>query len=136
MYQLLIVDDQPDLVEDLASNLPWDTVGIETVYQANSGQEALEIMNTTPIDIVITDIHMPGLSGLDLMEQIRASWSNVKCILLSGYNDFEYAKKRCSIKQAIICLSLRTTRSCFEPSRRLRCNWRSTGRKSARIKAR
>lgn len=93
MYQLLIVDDQPDLVEDLASNLPWSTVGVDTVYQANSGHEAIEIMNTTPIDIVITDIHMPGLSGLDLIEQIRASWSNVKCILLSGYNDFEYAKK-------------------------------------------
>lgn len=93
MYQLLIVDDQPDLVEDLASNLPWHTVGIDSVYQAHSGQEALEIMNATPIDIVITDIHMPGLSGLDLIEQIRASWSNVKCILLSGYNDFEYAKK-------------------------------------------
>jgi two-component system response regulator YesN len=93
MYQLLIVDDQPDLVEDLASNLPWSTVGIASVYQAHSGQEALEIMNATPIDIVITDIHMPGLSGLDLIEQIRASWSNVKCILLSGYNDFEYAQK-------------------------------------------
>lgn len=93
MYQLLIVDDQPDLVEDLACNLPWQTVGIDSVYQAHSGAGALEIMNATPIDIVITDIHMPGLSGLDLIEQIRAAWSNVKCILLSGYNDFEYAKK-------------------------------------------
>lgn len=93
MYQLLIVDDQPDLVEDLASNLPWSTVGIDAVYQAYSGREALDIMHATPIDIIITDIHMPGLSGLDLIQQIRASWSNVKCILLSGYNDFEYAQK-------------------------------------------
>lgn len=93
MYQLLIVDDQPDLVEDLASNLPWSSVGIDSVYLAHSGREALDIMQATPIDIVITDIHMPGLSGLDLIEQIKASWSNVKCILLSGYNDFEYAQK-------------------------------------------
>ncbi|WP_028611870.1 response regulator transcription factor [Paenibacillus harenae] len=93
MYQLLIVDDQPDLVEDLASMLPWESVGVASVYRANSGQEALEIMNVTPVDIVITDIRMPGLSGLDLIEQIRASWNHVKCILLSGYNDFEYAKR-------------------------------------------
>ncbi|NIK76015.1 two-component system response regulator YesN [Paenibacillus castaneae] len=93
MYQLLIVDDQPDLVEDLAHNLPWSSIGIDTVYQAQSGQEALEIMNATPIDILLTDIHMPGLSGLDLIEQIRSTWKNVKCILLSGYNDFEYAKR-------------------------------------------
>ncbi|CAM4190140.1 two-component system response regulator YesN [Paenibacillus endophyticus] len=93
MYQLLIVDDQPDLVEDLASNLPWESVGVETVYQAHSAAGALEIMNATPIDIVITDIHMPGQSGLDLIAQIRSSWSNVKCILLSGYNDFEYAQR-------------------------------------------
>ncbi|MDQ0110912.1 response regulator [Paenibacillus harenae] len=93
MYQLLIVDDQPDLVEDLAHNLPWVTIGIDNVYQAYSGQEAIAIMNETPIDIVITDIHMPGLSGLELIEQIRGSWTNVRCILLTGYNDFEYAKR-------------------------------------------
>lgn len=93
MYQLLIVDDQPDLVEDLAHNLPWKTVGIDNVHQAYSGQDAIAIMNETPIDLVITDIHMPGLSGLELIEQIRGTWTNVRCILLTGYNDFEYAKR-------------------------------------------
>lgn len=93
MYQLLIVDDQPDLVEDLATMLPWSGIGIGAVYQAGSGMEALDIMSVTPIDIVITDIRMPGLSGLDLIAQIRESWSHVKCILLSGYNDFEYAQQ-------------------------------------------
>jgi two-component system response regulator YesN len=93
LYQLLIVDDQPDLVEDLAHNLPWSTVGIHNVHQAYSGQDAIAIMNETPIDIVITDIHMPGLSGLELIEQIRGTWTNVRCILLTGYNDFEYAKR-------------------------------------------
>lgn len=93
MYQLLIVDDQPDLVEDLATMLPWDTIGIGSVFQAGSGKEALNIMNETPIDIVISDIRMPGISGLDLIETIRARWSHVRCILLSGYNDFEYAQR-------------------------------------------
>jgi two-component system response regulator YesN len=93
MYQLLIVDDQPDLVEDLATMLPWESIGIGSVYQAGSGAEALGIMKETPIDIVISDIRMPGISGLDLIETIRSRWSHVKCILLSGYNDFEYAQR-------------------------------------------
>ena len=93
MYQLLIVDDQPDLVEDLVTNLNWSSINISSVYQAHSAVEALEILRMTPIDIVITDIRMPGLSGLDLIEAIRASWDHIKCILLSGYNDFEYAKR-------------------------------------------
>jgi two-component system response regulator YesN len=93
MYQLLIVDDQPDLVEDLATMLPWDSIGIGAVFQAGSGAEALGIMKETPIDIVISDIRMPGISGLDLIETIRAQWSHVRCILLSGYNDFEYAQR-------------------------------------------
>lgn len=93
MYQLLIVDDQPDLVEDLSTNLPWKSINISTVYRAYSAAEALNILKVHPIDIVITDIRMPGLSGLDLIEMIRSSWVDVKCILLSGYNDFEYAQR-------------------------------------------
>ncbi|MEK3881721.1 response regulator [Paenibacillus sp. PL2-23] len=93
MYQLLIVDDQPDLVTDLATNLPWRSIGIGEVHQAGSGAEALDIMRSTPIDVVISDIRMPGISGLDLIETIRRTWSHVRCILLSGYNDFEYAQR-------------------------------------------
>ncbi|MFC6334087.1 response regulator [Paenibacillus septentrionalis] len=93
MYQLLIVDDQPDLVEDLATNIAWNSIGISNVYQAYSASEALDVMNMTQIDILITDIRMPGTSGLDLIESIRKSWNHVKCILLSGYNDFEYAQR-------------------------------------------
>ncbi|WP_168122810.1 response regulator [Paenibacillus sp. HB172176] len=93
MYQLLIVDDQPDLVEDLATMLPWSNIGIETVHTAFSAAEALELIAMTPVDIVISDIRMPGRSGLDLLEAIERSWSHIKCILLSGYNDFEYAQR-------------------------------------------
>lgn len=93
LYHLLIVDDQPDLVEDLATNLPWDNLNISSVYRAYSAMEALDIMKVNPIDIVITDIRMPGTSGLDLIEIIRTTWTHIKCILLSGYNDFDYAKR-------------------------------------------
>jgi len=92
MHQLLIVDDQIDLADDLAHMLPWETVGISKVFKAYSAQEALAIMRTEPIDVVITDIKMPGMSGLEFIERVRAAWRNVKLILLSGYSDFEYAR--------------------------------------------
>ena len=93
MFHLLIVDDQSDLVDDLAEMLPWDSVGIGTVHKAYSAPEALEIVMANPIDVVITDIRMPGMSGLDLIERIRASWKKIRCILLTGYDDFEYARR-------------------------------------------
>ncbi|MFS0724781.1 response regulator transcription factor [Paenibacillus sp. 1P07SE] len=93
MHTLLIVDDQPDLVEDLATMLPWSSVGVGTVLQAYSAREALELVASRPVDIVITDIRMPGMSGLELLEQLRASWKHIKCILLTGYDDFDYAKQ-------------------------------------------
>jgi two-component system response regulator YesN len=93
MYQLLIVDDQPDLVDDLSEMLPWSSIGIGSVYKAYSAQEALETIAANTIDIVITDIRMPGMSGLDLIERIRVSWKKIRCILLTGFDDFEYAKR-------------------------------------------
>lgn len=92
MYHLLIVDDQTDLADDLAINLPWHDVGIEQVYKAYSAKDALDIIAAHPVNIVLTDIRMPGMSGLELIAVINESWHNIKCILLSGYSDFEYAK--------------------------------------------
>jgi len=91
-YRLLIVDDEVHLVESLAETIPWHEHGIESVYQANSGAEAFEIMRTAGADIVVTDIRMPGMSGLELIRKIRRYWPHTKCVLLSGYSDFEYAK--------------------------------------------
>jgi len=91
--QLLIVDDESHVVDRLATTINWKNIGIEQVYRAYSGYEALSILEQFSIDIVITDIQMPGMSGLDLIAQIRREWSKVKCILLSGYSDFHYAKE-------------------------------------------
>lgn len=93
MHQLLIVDDQPDLVDDLADMLPWSSVGIGAVHKAYSAQEALDIVVSHPIAVVVTDIRMPGMSGLDLLGQLRESWPGIRCIMLTGYDDFDYAKR-------------------------------------------
>ncbi|QAY65280.1 response regulator transcription factor [Paenibacillus protaetiae] len=100
MRQLLIVDDQSVLVDDLADMLPWEEAGIDVVHKAHSGKEAIELMNEHTIDVVITDIRMPGMTGLELIQEIKRNWKYTKCILLSGYSDFEYTKQALQLRSS------------------------------------
>lgn len=96
MYTLLIVDDERLVVETLAKTLPWSSIQIEYVHKAYSAEQALQIMNTHSVDIVITDIRMPKVDGLELIENIRQLNKRTKCIIYSGYSDFEYARQAMS----------------------------------------
>jgi two-component system response regulator YesN len=100
MYKLLVVDDEQYLVESMVKTIAWREMGIDQVFMALSGKEALKILETNTIDIVITDIRMPEISGLELIGIINNRWKNVKCILLSGYSEFEYAKQAIQLKTA------------------------------------
>ncbi|MDK8182179.1 response regulator [Paenibacillus sp. UMB4589-SE434] len=93
MRNLLIVDDEAHWVDNLADHKPWNELQIDVVHKAYSPFEALELMDTYPIDLVITDISMPELSGLELIEEIKKRKPNTVCLLLSGYSEFEYAKQ-------------------------------------------
>jgi two-component system response regulator YesN len=93
MISLLIVDDQKHQVDSLATTMPWEQYGISQIHTAYSGQVALEIIRTHAIDILITDIRMPGISGLELIQFVNEQNKNIDCILLTGYAEFEYAKQ-------------------------------------------
>lgn len=93
MLHILLVDDEPYVVEDLFVTVPWQSLNIEHVHLAYSGMEALDIIKQHPIDIVVTDINMPQMSGLELIEAIKKDWKHIKCVLLTGYAEFEYAKQ-------------------------------------------
>jgi Response regulator containing CheY-like receiver domain and AraC-type DNA-binding domain len=93
MLQLLLVDDERSVVETLAETIPWEECGISVVHEALSGPMALQIMEDHPIDIVITDIRMPGMSGIELITAVNSKWPHVRTILLTGYADFDYAKQ-------------------------------------------
>ncbi|WP_168735652.1 response regulator [Cohnella fermenti] len=99
MYDLLIVDDHSHLVDSLERNMPWKTLGIGKIHKALSGEEALEYCKSYPVDIIITDIRMPGISGLELIEQVRKYDKRFKSILLSGYGEWEYAQE--AIRQQV-----------------------------------
>ncbi|MFC5404262.1 response regulator transcription factor [Cohnella soli] len=92
MYRVLIVDDEPIIVNSInlmlleASHLELE------IYRAYNVYEALDCLKKNRIDVVISDIRMPGMSGIELHKQIIESWPRCKVIFLTGYNDFEYAR--------------------------------------------
>ncbi|MBN2983670.1 response regulator transcription factor [Cohnella algarum] len=93
MYEILIVDDHTHLVDSLAIGLPWELMGVSNVYKAYSGEEALELLNYRSVDIVVTDIQMNGMTGLELIARINEKWKNTKAVILTGYDEFQYAKE-------------------------------------------
>ncbi|WP_054028303.1 response regulator [Bacillus sp. FJAT-28004] len=93
MYEILIVDDERSVVEGVAATLPCDDLKIGMVHKAFSVTDALAIMRKHPVDLVITDIRMPGISGLELMDKVHEASPSTQCILLTGHAEFEYAKR-------------------------------------------
>jgi two-component system response regulator YesN len=90
MYKLLIVDDEHHIV-DWLYDLFIEESGLEIdVYRAYSGIEALEWLKRTRIDVVLSDIRMPKMSGIELMNSIYKDWPKCKVIFLTGYNEFDY----------------------------------------------
>jgi len=93
MRTILIVDDEPFIVNGLVGLIKEaDFPGLE-VFKANSAQEAIQWFERTAMDIVLTDISMPGMDGLELQKRIAQQWPRCKVIFLTGYNDFEYIKE-------------------------------------------
>lgn len=93
MYRLLIAEDELWLRRRLVATIDWEKYGISVVQEAEDGAEALMLALSEEPDIIITDIRMPELSGIDLMKALNESSVYPKTIVVSGYNDFEYAQK-------------------------------------------
>jgi len=93
MYTLLIVDDEKWVRQGLSLSIDWRAEGIEVVGEAEDGEQALQRIEDRPPDILITDIRMPGLDGLELMEKLRERGLGTKVIVISGYSDFAYAQQ-------------------------------------------
>jgi two-component system, response regulator YesN len=90
MYRLLIVDDEAiiaDGLEEVFNNLKYLELDVIKAY---SGISALGWLNRTRVDIVISDIRMPGMDGLQLLQNIKSNWPHCRVILLSGYSEFDY----------------------------------------------
>lgn len=94
MLKVLLVDDEPFIVKGLAVLLDWRALGYEIAATAENGREALKHLEREPFDLILCDVQMPEMNGLDLLDTIRKrNLSDAHFVILSGYNEFEYARR-------------------------------------------
>lgn len=94
LLKVLLVDDEPFILQGLKILIDWEQEGFEVVKTAANGEEALEYLRGEQVDLIIADIKMPVVTGLELLEKIRGEKiSDAHFVILSGYADFEYARK-------------------------------------------
>ena len=99
LYRILVVDDEELITDSLAGMLAEAPQYELDVYKAYSGSEALELLNEQQFDIVVSDICMPGISGIGLAQKIREKWPLCHVLFQTGYDDFQYAQQ--AIRQRV-----------------------------------
>jgi len=93
MYKVVLVDDEQLIIKGLANMGLWDELGLKVVGQFNDGTDALNYIRFNDVDILITDIRMPELSGLELVRAVNMEKPEVMSLILSGFDDFDYIKE-------------------------------------------
>jgi two-component system response regulator YesN len=93
LLKVLLVDDEKFILKRLAETIDWNSLGMEVVAQATDGNIALELYNKHRPDIIITDIYMPKMTGLELAQKVRRLSAECEFIILTAYPNFEYAKE-------------------------------------------
>lgn len=92
--KVMLVDDEPIIMQGLSLLIDWSSEGYEIVKMAENGREALDYLGQEAVDLIITDIRMPEMDGMELIRQVRETKvSDAYIVLLSGYGDFEFAKQ-------------------------------------------
>lgn len=97
MYSVYLLDDEPFILEGLKYILPWEEYGFEIVGSSNNGFDGYNEIINKNVDLIITDIMMPKMTGLELIEELKKSSYESNFIVLSAFQEFEYAKKAISI---------------------------------------
>lgn len=93
MYKVLLVDDERIIVEGISRTVNWNAFQTELIGTARNGIEAATFIESHMPDIVISDIKMPGMDGLQLVEKMYEQFPHIAFILLSGFSEFDYARK-------------------------------------------
>lgn len=107
MYRLMIVDDEESIRQGIANSIPWEEWGFEIVALCSNGVDATQQIAQTVPDIVLSDIRMPKMDGLELMQWLNYNYPDIKIVILSGYSDFEYLNM--SIKNKVTEYLLKPT---------------------------
>lgn len=93
MHKVMIVEDEKIIREGLVKAIPWCEWGFEVAAVSNNGRQALEYLNICQIDVIVTDIRMPNMDGIELLCETKKIRPELPVIFISGYEEFEYARK-------------------------------------------
>ncbi len=93
MYNVLIVEDEIPVRNMIVESVDWASIGLKIAYAAGDGQEALDYLEDHQVDLILTDIYMPFINGMELIRRVRLTNNYCKVIFLTGYNEFDYAKE-------------------------------------------
>lgn len=92
-YTLLLVDDEEDVLKVIMKKINWEELGFSVIGFADNGLKALELVEKYQPDVVMTDIKMPYMNGLELTQRIKADYPATKMLIFTGFDEFEYAKE-------------------------------------------
>lgn len=97
LLKLVIVDDEPIILKGLAETYDWEAMGFQVSGMAENGESAVEVIRQVRPALVLTDVRMKKMTGLDVIEKVRTFDQDVIFVVISAYRDFEYARKACEI---------------------------------------
>ena len=92
-YKVILVDDEAEVIDIMEAKIRWSELGFEVVGSAKNGVKALELVEKLQPDVVLTDIRMPYMDGLELSRKLNQDYPNIYIILCTGFDEFEYAKE-------------------------------------------
>ena len=92
-YRVLLVDDEEEIRAGISRKIDWDSLGFTLAGEADNGEEALELAELVRPDVVLTDIKMPFMDGLELCRRLKRVLPAAKTVVFSGFDDFEYARQ-------------------------------------------
>lgn len=120
MSGILLVEDEEAIKRKLMNNVPWRDYGFDPVLGASNGEEALSLLEQHPIQIVVTDIQMPVMNGIELIKEIKKRNYRMKIIVISGFAEFEYARESINLAVSEYLLKPFATRRLLEVALRLK----------------
>jgi len=97
MYRVMIIDDEMAVRKRLQATIAWESLGLEVVCEAASGIEAINVIDDVNPDVVFVDICMPFMNGIEFTRVATERYPNLMVIVLTGFNDFEYARQCVSL---------------------------------------
>lgn len=93
MWKIVIIDDDPRVLKGMKNAIPWEQLGAEWVGESTDGEQGLALIRSMQPHIVLTDIYMPVMNGIEMIELLRAEQYEGKIVILSGYSDFQHARQ-------------------------------------------